>query len=133
MADRCIDPLSNYDEGCKTPGKNVFCDTHPLHLSHTFINLICIIGQIHTQSIHALYHWGLTLYNRLTHSPLSGGLTIHSNIRVNKGSMDGAPVKCASPYSWGVCCCGGRVVELSPYISLSYTNATYILHNTTNQ
>ena len=84
MADRSICPLSTYYAGCGTTRKNRFCDTHPLHRILILFNIMVLIGQMSTKTIHAPYAWGLTPYSCFTHSPMSWGLTIHSNNRANK-------------------------------------------------
>ena len=105
MADRCIDPLSTYYAGCGMPRKNRFCDTHPLRSKYILFNIILIIGQITTSSIHSLSEWAITLYTRLTHSPLSGGLAIQGQIVQIRAIFMRVLLNRLRPYAWGVCCC----------------------------
>ncbi len=79
MADRYICPLSTYYAGCGITRKNRFCDTHPLRSVLILFNIMIIIGQISTKTIHALYAWGLTPYKRLRVILIHRGLAIHSN------------------------------------------------------
>ena len=54
MADRYIETLSNYLQGCKTPEKTDFCEPHPFRLSHIQLFKILIIGLIALSLIHTL-------------------------------------------------------------------------------
>lgn len=85
MADRSICPLSTYYAGCGTTRKNRFCDTHPLRRILILFNIISIIGQISTKTIHASYGWGLTPYKRLRVILIHGGEAIHSNKGLKQG------------------------------------------------
>jgi len=104
MADRYIETLSNYLQGCKTPEKTDFCEPHPFRLSHIQLFKILIIGLIALSLIHTLYSTASMCYSLTTSSYVVGwfnNMAHNSTIPTHWGGLLGM---CVAPCSWAVYC-----------------------------